>query len=155
MTVSTPGREEALGKVHEGLRSFTAYAVLFSHAVAERLGLSATDSRCVDILNQHGPITAGRLAELTGLSTGAVTGIIDRLARVNFVRRESDPTDRRRVIIQLVPERENEAFTHLVSIQSRVDKLLDRYDQKELAAIADFLTRSGDATAEEISHLRA
>jgi DNA-binding MarR family transcriptional regulator len=152
---STRGRDDVLREVHEGLRSFTAYAVLFSHALAERLGLSATDSRCVDILNQHGPITAGRLAELTGLTSGAVTGIIDRLERARFVRRGKDPADRRRVIIQLVPERENEAFAYLASVPGRVDKLLARYDDKELAAIADFLTRSGASTAEEIARLRS
>ncbi|GII42425.1 hypothetical protein Pph01_74280 [Planotetraspora phitsanulokensis] len=143
-----------LSDVHEGLRSFTAYAVLLSHVVAERLGLSATDSRCVDLLNRHGPITAGRLAELTGLTTGAVTGIVDRLERARFVRRDKDPADRRRVIIRLVPERENAAFAELASMTGRVDEILARYDDRELAAIADFLKRSGAGTAEEIARLR-
>ncbi|GAA1262567.1 hypothetical protein Psi02_75050 [Planotetraspora silvatica] len=154
MMVSTPGRDAVLRDVHEGLRSFTAYAVLLSHAVAERLGLSATDSRCVDLLDRHGPITAGRLAELTGLTTGAVTGIVDRLERAHFVRREKDPADRRRVILRLVPERESEAFADLASMTGRVDEILARYDDRELAAIADFLRRSGTGTAEEIARLR-
>jgi DNA-binding MarR family transcriptional regulator len=147
-------RAEVLGELHRGLRSFTAYAVLFSQAVAERLGLSATDSRSMDILSQSGPITAGRLAELTGLTTGAVTGIVDRLERAGFVRRQKDPTDRRRVIIQPIADRESEAFAILDSMQTSVAKLLERYDQKELATIADFLANSAATTAEEIARLR-
>ncbi|GAB3832456.1 MarR family winged helix-turn-helix transcriptional regulator [Dactylosporangium cerinum] len=147
-------RTEVLREVHDGLRSFTAYAVLYSQAVAERLGLSATDSRCVDLLDRHGPMSAGRLAELTGLTSGAVTGIVDRLERARFARREPDPMDRRRVIVHLVPARENDAFAHLASAQDRVDGLLAQYDLKELAAIGDFLAKASATTAEEIARLR-
>ncbi|GAA2601416.1 MarR family transcriptional regulator [Dactylosporangium fulvum] len=147
-------RRELIAQVHEGLRSFTAYAVLFSQAVADKLGLNATDSRCVDLLSRTGPVTAGKLAELTGLTTGAVTGIIDRLERAGFVRRVRDPGDRRRVIIELVPDRENEAWAHLSSVRDSVDRLLDRYDAKELTAIASFLSDSASRTAEEIGLLR-
>ena len=67
------------------------------------LGLNPTDVRCVDLLDQHGTMTAGALAELAGLSTGAVTFLLDRLERAGFVRRVRDLEDRRRVLVELVP----------------------------------------------------
>jgi DNA-binding MarR family transcriptional regulator len=79
--------------------------VLYTQAVAEQLGLNLTDLSCTGILSIEGPITAGRLAELTGLTTGAITGAIDRLERAGYVRRESDPNDRRRVVVVPVTEK--------------------------------------------------
>src|SRR5918997_6772224 len=71
--------------------------VLFHSAVADRLGVSATDVKCYTILRQTGPLTAGELAERVSLTTGAITGVIDRLERAGLVRRAADPHDRRRV----------------------------------------------------------
>ncbi len=67
------------------------------------LGLNATDVRCVDLLDQYGTMTAGALASVAGLSTGAVTFLLDRLERAGFVRRLRDVEDRRRVHVELVP----------------------------------------------------
>ena len=78
--------------------------VLYHEAIADRLGLSATEWKCLGLLRKSGPITAGRLAELTGLTTGAITGIVDRLERAGRARRASDPHDRRRVIIEVIPD---------------------------------------------------
>jgi DNA-binding transcriptional ArsR family regulator len=88
-------------------REVSARMVMFHQAIAERLGLNATDHKALDLLGRAGPITAGELAELTGLTTGAITGIIDRLEKAGFVRRENDPKDRRRVIIRPLMEKCN------------------------------------------------
>src|SRR5215213_10710033 len=90
-----------------GFRLSTA-TVLFHAAIADRLGIGATDVKCYSILRQTGPITAGDLAERTSLTTGAITGVIDRLERAELVRRARDPQDRRRIVLELVhdPERE-------------------------------------------------
>ncbi|WP_392435861.1 MarR family transcriptional regulator [Chlorogloeopsis fritschii PCC 9212] len=72
-------------------RELSAATVLFHTAIAERLGLNTTDHKCADILAQTGAITAGELAERTGLTTGAITGVVDRLEKAGFVRRERDP----------------------------------------------------------------
>src|SRR5262245_4534642 len=77
--------------------------IMFHQAVADRLGLHPTDHKCADILFLKGPLSAGELAELTGLTTGAITGVIDRLEGAGFVRREDDPRDRRRVIVRVLP----------------------------------------------------
>jgi DNA-binding MarR family transcriptional regulator len=98
---------------HSNLRSFTATlphgarlerefsdAVVFFHAaVAARLGMSTAEWKCLGILEQNGKMTAGRLAELSGLTTGAITGIIDRLERSGYARRETNPQDRRSILV--------------------------------------------------------
>ena len=84
------------------MREQSALTVMFHTKVAERMGLSATDEKCIDLaMRAEGPLTAGRLAELSGLSTGAVTGVIDRLERAGFVRRVRDPHDRRKVLVEV------------------------------------------------------
>ncbi len=85
-------------------------SAMLNHAVAEWLGLNPTDWECVSVLFDRGPLTAGQLAKVTGLTTGAVTGLIDRLEAAGYVRSTRDPADRRRVIVELVPERLDEVF---------------------------------------------
>lgn len=96
MTMSTPS---------DALRRFIAQAIAAHEAVAARLGINATDLRSLDLIGSEPEMTPSRLAELTGLTTGAVTGILDRLERAGFVRREADPADRRRILIRVDPQR--------------------------------------------------
>src|SRR5919199_1292091 len=102
---SSRRRRELLQQLDAKLRSVIADAVLFNHQVAERVGLNATDAQCLNLLDLHGPMPAGRLAHLTGLTTGAITGAVDRLERVGYVRRERDLHDRRKGIVQPVRAR--------------------------------------------------
>lgn len=94
-----------LGELPLRWRVFANQTVLYSEAIADHLGLNLTDLSCAGILSVEGPVTAGRLAELTGLTTGAITGVIDRLERAGYARREKDPADRRRVLVQLETDR--------------------------------------------------
>src|SRR5262249_56044268 len=88
-----PGRrEDLLQALIRAMAAASGQGVLFSQAVAERVGMHPTDVECVEILTRNGPATAGQLAELTGLTTGAVTPMIDRLERAGFVRRQNHPT---------------------------------------------------------------
>ncbi len=80
-------------------------AVLYHEAVADRLGINPTDLKCLELLAGEEAMSPSRLAELAGLTTGAITGVIDRLERAGIVRREPDPTDRRRIAIHIRPER--------------------------------------------------
>ncbi|MGH2367355.1 MAG: MarR family transcriptional regulator [Chloroflexota bacterium] len=137
------------------LRKMSGQSVLFSQAIAERVGMHSTDLESLDLLQDEGPMTAGRLAELTGLTTGAVTRMIDRLERAGYVRRESDPQDRRRVIIRLSSERASELAPHFESMQRAMNELYDRYSDQELATILDFATRASAASQAEIARLRA
>lgn len=87
------------------MRGLGSRTILYQQNVAASLGLYNNDYLSIDILHERGPITAGELSKLTGLATGSVTALIDRLENNGFVRRQNDPSDRRKVII--VPLYEN------------------------------------------------
>jgi hypothetical protein len=74
--------------------------VLFHQAIADRLGLSAADHKALNIITRAVSLTAGELAQQTGLSPGAATGLIDRLEAAGCVERSRDPADRRRVVVR-------------------------------------------------------
>ncbi|MFC5831128.1 MarR family winged helix-turn-helix transcriptional regulator [Nonomuraea insulae] len=147
-------RPELLGLVQKAVRAYTASAVLYSQAIADQLGLNATDARCLDILSRTGPITAGQLAELTGLTTGAITGVVDRLEKPGYVRRVRDAEDRRRVIIMPIPEEELPINASLETGGRRVKELLDGYSNEQLSVIYDFLSRSVSMTPAETANVR-
>lgn len=123
---------------HSTLR-FIAGVVLHNHVVAQRVGLGASDSQLISLLNLHGSLTAGRLAEFTGLTTGTVTGVIDRLERAGFVRRERDATDRRKVLVTPVPEAMAGLAEHYRHHGEHLDAVLRTRDEGQLRVIADFL----------------
>src|SRR4051794_10874814 len=97
-------REELLRDLELENRRSNAEGLSYLQAVAERSGMNLTDLHCINILTLAGPIAAGRLAEEMGLTTGAITGVVNRLERAGYVRREKDPADARRVVIRPVVE---------------------------------------------------
>jgi DNA-binding MarR family transcriptional regulator len=129
-------------------------AIMFHQAVADRLGLNPTDHKCLDLVNRAGGATAGDLADWTGLTTGAVTGLIDRLERAGFVRREDHPTDRRKVVIRVVPERLSEVGRLFRSLGEEMTDLCARYSEGELRVIVDYMTRSAELFRRETRRLR-
>src|ERR1700761_6898009 len=88
--------------LENAMRDVSGAGVLFSQAVGQRLGLNSTDLESLGCL-MDGPKTAGQLAEATGLTTGAITGVIDRLEEAGFARREPDENDRRKVMVRVTP----------------------------------------------------
>ena len=123
------------------LRALNRQAVLFSEAVAERLGMASSDVECLEVLLASGPATAGHLADVTGLSTGAVTRMIDRLEQAGYVRRVPDPVDRRRVIVEAVPERTATVAPLFESVGNVTSASLGRYTDDQLRLILDFVQR--------------
>lgn len=89
-----------LGEIAADLKTFAARVILHGLRASDALSLVPTDLVCMCLLQLNGSVTPGWLAEMTGLTTGAVTGMIDRLERAGYVRREPDPEDRRRVIVR-------------------------------------------------------
>ncbi|MFI7598972.1 MarR family winged helix-turn-helix transcriptional regulator [Actinoplanes sp. NPDC049681] len=137
MSSTRSGHEQA---IVESTKRVIASAVLFSHQVAERLKLGPSDAQFMTLLDVHGPLTPGRLAELTGLKTGTVTGVLDRLERAGFVRRDRDPHDRRKVIVSLEPAQIAKLVApHYQGQANRMITVLARYDDAQLALIADFM----------------
>jgi DNA-binding MarR family transcriptional regulator len=102
-----------------------------------------------------GPMTAGQLAEITGLTTGAITGVIDRLERAGYVQRERDPEDRRKVIVCLVPDKAYKDIAPLFKILSRnYDPISKAYSDEELGVILKFMKESNQVLKETIAMLR-
>ena len=156
--MSSPSMDRAalVAALDRALRETSAQSVLFSQAVADRVGMNPTDLESLDILARHGPMTAGRLAELTGLTTGAITGLIDRLERRGYARRERHPTDRRSVIIKPLTEKaERDLGPAYVAMSTAMDELTSRYGDDDLAVILDFMTRAAAITAGQIARLRS
>jgi DNA-binding MarR family transcriptional regulator len=129
-------------------------SVLFSQAVAGRLAMHPTDLECLGHLADHGSATAGRLAELTGLTTGAVTRMVDRLERAGFVRRHPDTDDRRRVIVELLPDRLQLVAPHYQALQRAFEGLLSAYTFEQQALVLDFMRRSESVMRAELARLR-
>jgi DNA-binding MarR family transcriptional regulator len=135
-------------------RELSTATILFHQAIADRLGLNPTDHKCLDLLASKGLMTAGELAETTGLTTGAITGVVDRLEWAGFVRREDDPNDRRRVILRVIPKGYREIGRLFESLSAAVNDLGARYSDGELATILDFMGRSSRMLHEETTKLR-
>jgi DNA-binding MarR family transcriptional regulator len=98
-------KRDSIDAVLRSLRRVNLQGSFFGQTVAVRFGLSESDIETLEALIDMGATTAGRLAELTGLTSGAVTRVIDRLEQSGFVRRVPDSADRRRVIVEVVPEK--------------------------------------------------
>jgi len=138
------------------LRQFTGLAASFFRAAAARLALTVTDLQVMDILESTGPSTAGQLADLTGLTTGAITGMLNRLEQAGLVRRERDPNDGRRVIVRL--ERGKHEIHKIGPIFDALGKaweeLASDYDEAQIAFLLSFLKRSNAMSRKEIIRLQ-
>jgi DNA-binding MarR family transcriptional regulator len=129
--------------------------VLFHEAVAHRLGLTAADHKALGLVMRNGPLTAGALAELTGLTSGAVTGLVDRLERAGYVRRAADPADRRRVLISAVLDGHTDLDEVFAGLSHAMGAFVDRYDERERAVIVDYLTRTIEVLRDQTRRLTA
>lgn len=132
----------------------TAQSVLISQAVSERFGLSSSDLECLDLALLSGGATAGEFAKVTGLTTGAITGVIDRLERAGYVRREKDQADRRKVIVRARPAMTRRIAPLYDSLQREMTALWSQYDDQQLTLILDFLIKSCDLAVQEIAKLQ-
>lgn len=155
--MSSPSRKRAelVQVLTERMRLLSDVDVLFSQALADRLGINLTDFKTSSILDQSGPLTAGRLAELTGLTTGAITGVLDRLERAGFARRVKNPADRRHVIVETLRERESEILGLLGGLLEGMAKVCEGFSDAELARIAEFVSQSSELLRAETQKLRA
>jgi len=138
-----------------GMRSLGSRTVLYQQSVAASLGLYNNDFLTIDILHEKGPVTAGELSKLTGLTTGSVTALIDRLEKTGFVRRQHDPHDRRKVIIVPLYENKEEVSNIYLQLHETMVKLASSYSDEELELITQFLGKASDVLEEQIRHLNS
>ena len=104
--------------------------------------MGPNDLRCGELLVRNGPMTAGELARATGLTTGAITGIVDRLEKAGWAQRRADPGDRRRVVIYPGPqENEQTAAALYAGHVERMNQLLGQYSDEQLMLLLEFVQR--------------
>jgi DNA-binding transcriptional ArsR family regulator len=138
----------AAGEIAAGLQTFAARALVYNLLASEALGLAPADLVCMCLLQLHGPATPGWLAERTGLSTGAVTGVVDRLERAGYVTRARDPHDRRRVIVGPDLERfDRDLQQHAPTPSPATLEFLREYPAAQLRAIRRFAADLATAPA--------
>ena len=148
-------RTQLVARITDALARTSQRADAINNAAAARLGINDTDLRCIQLLAEHGPLTAGELARMTGLTTASITGLVDRLERAGLAHRTHDPSDRRRVVVEL---QRNAVMAQVMPLFTPVTrawrKALDDYDEHTLAAIAAFLEQAADVLETEAHRLR-
>jgi DNA-binding MarR family transcriptional regulator len=127
----------------------------FDEQVAATLGINRTDLRCLDVLDQRGPLTAGHLAEAMHLSTGAITTLVDRLERAGYARRIRDTEDRRRVLVEMAPELRERNEQFYGPLFYGTVKLLEGRSDRELERMIDFLEKGTAMVEDELAKLEA
>jgi DNA-binding MarR family transcriptional regulator len=142
-------------ELEHAVRRSSALGVIFGQTVANRVGISSSDLECLDFLNIDGRVTAGRLAELTGLTTGAITGVVDRLEKAGLVRRERDDNDRRKVFIAIVPENVAKVGRFYEHLQRGMLELWGSYSDAELKLLLRFMTQGYETMLAAIEELKA
>lgn len=153
--MSTPekNRNQIVKEMDLRLRAFTTSAVLAANSIAQQVGMGMNELKCAEFLVRMGPMSAGKLAELAGLTTGAITGIVDRLEKAGWAKRVADPNDRRRVIIHPGPQ-ETETVDGLYSAyMDSLTNLLARYSDDELVLMTEFIDSLTKLNNEQASRL--
>jgi DNA-binding MarR family transcriptional regulator len=127
----------------------------FDNLAAERLGVNDTDLHCLNIIETSGGLTAGELAARSGLTNGAITGVLDRLEKAGFARRVGDPADRRRVNVEVTPAFYNRAERIWGPMAADWQSTLgNRFTADELRRIADFLRATAEIGRRQLDRLR-
>jgi len=130
---------ELIQQLRSEIMGYLGAASAFDERVAKKLKLSRGDMRWLDLLGREGSMTAGQLAEGSGLTTGAVTFLLDRLEEAGMVVRRRDPDDRRRVWVELTPAAHKRLHQTQAPIQAEMRALAQQFKDEELAIVRDFM----------------
>jgi DNA-binding MarR family transcriptional regulator len=150
-----PQRPELLRRLWELRRQMSTQTVFLHQAIAQSFGLNATDTKCIDLMLhcQDEPVTAGWLSQQSGLTTGAVTHILDRLERRHFIRRVRDKEDRRRIFVQVQPEKLKPLIPKYEAIGTAYMTLLRKFSDGELQFICNYLEETSEISKQELAKL--
>jgi DNA-binding MarR family transcriptional regulator len=147
-------RAGLLAELTAETRRYLAAHVLFNQVVAGCIGIHPTDLQCLNLLSlEAGPLTTGQLAELTGLTTGSATRLVDRLERAGFVTRQRDPRDRRRVFVALVPEKMDRIARFFQDNGQCFVDLREQLTDDEIAVVTRFLRMNRELSRSQVTRL--
>jgi DNA-binding MarR family transcriptional regulator len=152
---SRGSKKDQVDELVRAFRASTNQDLAFENLAADRLGVNETDLHCLNIIENSGGLAAGELAGQSGLTAGAVTGVIDRLERAGFARRVADAKDRRRVIVEVTPafyERADRIWGPLAADWHST--LAGRFTARELQQIAEFLQATNELGRRHLKRLR-
>lgn len=152
--LSSPPPRPKLADVMSEMSWHASSARRFSIAMAHQLGMPPTDLECLSLLAAEGPSPPTRLAEQLGLTTGAVTKMLDRLQRDGYITRSADPHDRRRLVVAAEPGRLAEHARRYEGMGERMAAVVAKYTDAELDAILDFMRAGRQAADDEIMLMR-
>lgn len=148
-------REQIYAELGGEVRASQRATDMVDELICQLLGINRTDARCLDILDQHGSMSAGDLAEASRLSTGAITAVIDRLERAGLARRVPDQTDRRRVLVELTPKAYAESRELMVEpMRALYTPMAERYSEEQLRLVIDFTRRGRELQERHAEWLR-
>jgi MarR family transcriptional regulator, organic hydroperoxide resistance regulator len=136
------------------LRHFIAGVILTNQRIADQLGMHQTDMQCLHLLELLGPLTPGKLAERTGLTTGGITVVLDRLEKTGYARRERNPDDRRSVLVHLNATKRAKVAEYYSAINEQMASFLATFPQRELETVVKFLTKINSIRTPRMSSAR-
>lgn len=154
MSTNRSAKQELLAAGERVYREYLTAMILHGQAAAEVLDLHPTDLYGLNVLGVAGPLTAGQLAQQTGLTTGAATRLIDRLEGAGYVRRRRDPSDRRRVIVEAVPERAQQIQQAFEPARRRLGEVFASYRIEQLQTLFDYFARATPALRDATTEMR-
>lgn len=147
-------RAKLFEEVSQAGREESRLSVLFRHLIAQKAGSNITDQECMDFLMEMGKATPGDLARMTGLTTGAITSVIDRLERAGYVKRERDTKDRRKIFVRPIAGSTEKIDNIYSSFVEEVLECIDKYSDSELELIRDHYQNMAKIFARQIEKLK-
>jgi len=152
---SQADRAALLAEIFSHVRAGQRLTDSVDETTGRLLGIGRSDGHCMDLLDERGQMTAGMLAEETGLSTGAITAVLDRLEQAGYVQRVRDTQDRRRVLVELTPEATRATWELYGPLAEMGTQLAERYSVQELEVILDFVAQARKLSEQHLAVLRA
>jgi DNA-binding MarR family transcriptional regulator len=154
MSTKELSKKELLEQLYDLGHASSNATIQYHQAAAEVFGLNATDMKTIPLLTQRESISAGDLADILGLTTGAITSVIDRLEKIGLVERIVDPTDRRKVLVCIRPEGLAKIYGAYQPMGDAMQALHEQYDAQQLEIIIGFLEKSNAIMMREGLELR-
>lgn len=129
--------------------------VMFHEALGSLMGLSAADHKALGVIRRDGPMSARELADRTGLTAGAVTGLVDRLESAGYARRTRHGTDRRRLVIEATAPASPQVNEAVAEMQLAMGQVTERFTLEELAVVARWVTLTTSTMREQAAKVGA